>query len=83
MQVSVVLGPRRRIREGENFTVPLEVVEGDDWDGLISGVSGWPSDPCILHARRKLAVIGLRTAPLNLTLRFLPSASSLCVCVCV
>ena len=83
MQVSVVLGPRRRIREGENFTVPLEVVEGDDWDGLISGVSGRPSDACILHARRKLAVIGHRTAPLNLTLRLLPSASSLFVWACL
>jgi hypothetical protein len=34
-----VLQPRRRILEGEKFTVPLEVVEGDDWEGLISGKS--------------------------------------------
>lgn len=34
-----MLQPRRRILEGEKFTVPLEVVEGDDWEGLISGKS--------------------------------------------
>ena len=35
-QVSLVLRPRRRILPDENLTVPLHVIEGEDWEGLVS-----------------------------------------------
>ncbi len=61
-----MLQPRRRILDGENFTVPLEVVEGDDWDGLISGKSrGSVYLSLNLHVRRK--AIDFCTMALNLS----------------
>lgn len=35
-QVSLVLRPRRRILPDENLTVPLHVIEGEDWEGFVS-----------------------------------------------
>ena len=36
MQVTVLLHTNRRVHEGENISVPLEGVEGEDWAGLVS-----------------------------------------------
>jgi len=36
VQVSFVIRTRRRVLQGENITVPLDGVQGEDWEGLVS-----------------------------------------------